>query len=147
MNVMAQQELTLTRTFDAPRELVWRAYTEPEQIARWWGPAGITTPLETITVELRPGGAYRLTMVDGDGNEYPADMTIRELVAPERLVVGWDAQGGLGAGEVTIVLTELPGHRTRLESRFVGEGTPKSMQMMEQGTKEQLDKLAALLAG
>ena len=57
------RELTLTRTFAAPRQLVWDAYTVPEQLARWWGPSTMRTPLETITVDLRPGRAFRLTMV------------------------------------------------------------------------------------
>lgn len=94
--------LTLTRTFDARRQLVWDAYTVPELLARWWGPSIMHTPLETITVDLRPSGALRLTMVsDIDGTQYPSEMVIREVVP--------------------------------------------MFPLMEQGTNEQLDKLAALL--
>ena len=147
MTEMKHYELTLTRTFDAPRGAVWKAYTEPEQLARWWGPKGFHTPLDKIEVDLRPGGAYNLTMVDGEGNEYPSEMTIRELVEPERLAFGWDAQRGIGAGEIIVVLSELDGGRTQLDSHFAGDSTPEMMSMMEAGTNQQLDKLAALLQG
>jgi uncharacterized protein YndB with AHSA1/START domain len=141
------RELTLTRTFDAPRQLVWDAYTVPEQLAKWWGPSIMHTPLETITVELRPGGAFRLTMVsDIDGTEYPSEMTIREVVPIERLAYGWDAQGrGIAGGEVTVTLTAENG-QTLLVQHFVGEISEDMFPMMEQGTNEQLDKLDALLA-
>lgn len=147
MTEMKHYELTLTRTFDAPHGAVWKAYTEPEQLARWWGPKGFHTPLDKIEVDLRPGGAYNLTMVDGEGNEYPSEMTIRELVEPERLAFGWDAQRGIGAGEIIVVLSELDGGRTQLDSHFAGDSTPEMMSMMEAGTNQQLDKLAALLQG
>jgi uncharacterized protein YndB with AHSA1/START domain len=141
------RELTLTRTFDAPRQLVWDAYTVPEQLAKWWGPSIMHTPLETITVELRPGGAFRLTMVsDVDGTTYPSEMTIREVVPIERLVYGWDTQGrGIAGGEVTVTLTERNG-QTLLEQHFIGEISDDMFPMMQQGTNEQLDKLVALLA-
>jgi uncharacterized protein YndB with AHSA1/START domain len=118
--VTTTRELTLARTFDAPRQLVWDAYTVPEQLAKWWGPSIMHTPLETITIELRPGGAFRLTMVsDIDGTEYPSEMTIREVVPIERLVYGWDAQGrGVAGGQVTVTLTEQNG-QTLLEQLFV----------------------------
>jgi uncharacterized protein YndB with AHSA1/START domain len=141
------RELTLTRTFDAPRQLVWDAHTVAEQLAKWWGPSIMHTPLETITIELHTGGAFRLTMVsDIDGAEYPSEMTIREVVPIERLVYGWDAQGrGITAGEVTVTLTEDNG-QTLLVQRFVGEISEDMFPMMKQGTNEQLDKLDALLA-
>ena len=57
----AVREITITRVFDAPRELVWRAWTEPEQLASWYCVGGWTLPVETITMDVRPGGALRLT--------------------------------------------------------------------------------------
>lgn len=140
------RELTLTRTFDAPPQLVWDAYTVPAQLTRWWGPNGMRTPLETITVDLRPGGAFCLTMVSDDGTRYPSVMTFREVVPIERLAFGWDPQAtGIAGGEVIVELTEQAGG-TLLVQRFVGEISPEMFPMMEQGTGEQLDKLAALLA-
>ena len=81
------REFTITRVFDAPRELVWKAWTDPDQVARWFGPRGISTPRSTITMDVRPGGTFELTMVsDDDGTEYPSGGTFLEVEEPERLV-------------------------------------------------------------
>lgn len=65
-------ELTYTRVFDAPRELVFRCMLEPEHLTHFWGPAGVSTPLETIKVDARPGGVFETVMVnDSDGGRYP----------------------------------------------------------------------------
>jgi uncharacterized protein YndB with AHSA1/START domain len=77
------QEITITRTYDAPRDAVWSAWTEPEQLVQWWGPPGWSTPLETVTMEVRPGGTFRLTSVSGDGTEMPVVGVYREVVEPE----------------------------------------------------------------
>src|SRR6202022_2963780 len=64
-------ELTYTRVFDAPRELVFRCMTEPEHLTHFWGPAGVRTPLETIAADVRPGGVFETVMVnDADGDRY-----------------------------------------------------------------------------
>lgn len=139
-----ESELTLTRTFDAPKQLVWDAYTRPEQLARWWGPRGFHSPEEMITVDLRVGGSFDITMVDPDGNEYPSEMTFREIEPIDRLVFGWDDQRMIPAGMVTVTLTEHDGV-TDLVQHYVGGADDELFPMMEQGTNEQLDKLAALL--
>ncbi len=78
----------MTRVLDAPRELVWRAWTEPEQLARWWGPPGLTPRLEAITMDVRPGGTFRLSLVnDENGSELHQTAVYREVVAPERLLL------------------------------------------------------------
>lgn len=141
---MATRELTLTRTFDAPQQLVWDAYTVPEQLARWWGPNGMHTPVEKITVDLREGGAFNLTMVDGEGNEYASEMTIRELRPIDQLVYGWEAQRGLDGAQITVTFSD-DGGKTRLVQHFAGEISDEMFPMMEQGTNEQLDKLVTLL--
>ena len=64
----AERELLLTRTLDAPRALVFRAWTEPEHLARWWGPQGFTTP--SCTMDVRPGGAWRICMRAPDGVDH-----------------------------------------------------------------------------
>jgi uncharacterized protein YndB with AHSA1/START domain/DNA-binding transcriptional ArsR family regulator len=85
-----RREFTITRVFDAPRRLVWTAWTEPEHIAPWWAPHGLTTPLSTVSMDVRPGGRFRATMIaDADGTRYPVDLVYREVVAPERLVLAW----------------------------------------------------------
>jgi uncharacterized protein YndB with AHSA1/START domain len=144
---MTRRQQTFTRVFDAPRELVWKAWTEPEQLARWWGPRGISTPLETIEVDLRPGGAFRMTMVsDTDGTEFPTEMEFREVVESERLVFAWEAQRGLGAGQVTVTFKDLGDGRTKVSSHFDGFTTDEIMADAEVGWNGQLDKLGEWLA-
>jgi uncharacterized protein YndB with AHSA1/START domain len=84
-------EVTITRIFDAPRELVWKAWTDPEQFAKWFGSAPYSTPASTVSMDVRPGGAWRATMVSAeDGSEIPFQGTYREVVEPERLVLTMD---------------------------------------------------------
>jgi uncharacterized protein YndB with AHSA1/START domain len=111
------REFTITRVFDAPRELVWKAWTDPEQVARWFGPRGISTPRSTITMDVRPGGTFELTMVsDDDGTEYPSGGTFLEVVEPERLV--WrDRDLDL---TITLTFADLGG-RTGMTCHVVGE--------------------------
>jgi uncharacterized protein YndB with AHSA1/START domain len=77
-------ELVLTRTFDAPRELVFKVWTDPKHVALWWGPHGFTTIVQEM--DVRPGGAWRYSMRAPDGNSYPFNGEYVEVVAPERLV-------------------------------------------------------------
>ena len=143
---MRRREFTLTRVFDAPPELVFKAYTEPEQLARWWGPEGMSAPASSIELDPRPGGVFRLTMVaDHDGSEYPAEMEYRAVEPYSRLVYGWEAQRGLGAGEVTVTFNEQDGG-TELVTHFVGDSTDEMAAMAQAGWTSQLDKLQALLA-
>ena len=143
---MTEREFTITRVFDAPRELVWRAWTQPEQLAQWWGPEGISTPLDTIEVDLRPGGPFRFTMVsDTTGTEFPTEMQFREVVEPERIIFAWEAQRGLGAGEVSVTFKDLGG-RTEMTTHFVGYQTDEIERASQEGWRTQLDKLAEHLA-
>jgi uncharacterized protein YndB with AHSA1/START domain len=77
-------ELVITRLIDAPRERIFAAWTDPKQLARWWGPHGMTTPV--CEMDLRPGGVFRTVMRARDGTEYPHAGVFLELVAPERIV-------------------------------------------------------------
>ncbi len=79
------KELTITRVFDAPRELVWKAWTEPERVKRWWGPKSFTTPVSKI--DLRVGGKYLYCMRSPEGKDFWGTGIFREIVAPERLVM------------------------------------------------------------
>jgi uncharacterized protein YndB with AHSA1/START domain len=143
---MTKRDFTSTRVLDAPRELVWKAWTEPEQLAEWWGPKGLSTPRDMIELEVRPGGAFKLTMVaDETGLEFPSDMQFREVVEPERLVFGWEAQRGLGAGEVTVTFRDL-GDRTEMTTHFVGYQTDEIARTSQVAYGTQLDKLAEHLA-
>jgi uncharacterized protein YndB with AHSA1/START domain len=79
-------EYTLERDYHARRELVFRAWTDPELLAGWFGPYGYTTPVERINVELRPGGTWEVLLVSAEGTEAPLGGTYREIDEPNRLV-------------------------------------------------------------
>ena len=80
-----QQPFVISRLVDAPRELVWRMYTEAEHLKNWFGPKGFAMP--TFSLDLRPGGIFHYCMRSADGIEMWGKWTFREIVAPERLVV------------------------------------------------------------
>jgi len=81
---VSEDELICRRVLRAPRELVWRCLTEPRELAHFWGPRGMTTPLDGIVVELRPGGRFETLMVGPHGSHRMV-ATFTEVVAPERL--------------------------------------------------------------
>jgi uncharacterized protein YndB with AHSA1/START domain len=111
----AQRELVITRIFDAPRPLVFQAWTEPDRVARWWGPQGFTTLY--CDMDVRPGGAFRVCMRSPEGAEHWKQGVYREVVEPERLVFtfAWeDAEGRPGHETVvTVTFAELAG-KTKL---------------------------------
>ena len=80
----SEREFVVERVFDAPRELVWQAWTEPEHLAHWWGPQGWTLPV--CTVDFRPGGIWHYCMRGPEGEESWGKATYREIVEPERIV-------------------------------------------------------------
>src|SRR5947209_12419292 len=98
-------ELEFVRTYHAPRQLVWDAWTDPNQIAQWWGPRGVSTPRDSIELDLRAGGRMAFDMVDdATGARYPNSGTIVEVVPPERLV--WSDDGFAdGSGKATATVT------------------------------------------
>ena len=113
----ADTQILITREFGAPRDLVWRAYTEPELIKRWW--AGQKGKVTSVEVDLRVGGGWRYVMVANGGFEVAFHGEFREVAAPERLV-NTEAYEGIpdpdgNAGLVTVTLTEQDG-RTYLEA-------------------------------
>src|SRR3954452_6285649 len=98
-----EQDFPVTRVFDAPRELIWSALTDPEQLIRFWGPQGTHVPIESVTVEPRQGGVFRVTMVlDGTGTEYPMNAVYKEFDEPQRMV--FETAGGITG---TIELADL----------------------------------------
>ena len=101
--------IAITRVYDAPRELVWKAWTEPDQLARWWGRRGWNAVRSTITMDVRPGGAFYVNTVSADGAELATDGVYREVVEPERLVLG-NAEGAL----TTVTFTDLGDGRTEM---------------------------------
>ena len=87
----SKAELVLTRAFNAPRELVFEAWTDPKHLAHWWGPRGFTTRI--LEMDVRPGGAWRYVMRGPDGNDYPFDGVYVEVIEPERLVFDGSIHG------------------------------------------------------
>jgi uncharacterized protein YndB with AHSA1/START domain len=83
-NKMAEREIVITRRFDAPRELVWRAWTDPAHLIRWWGPNGFTNTFHEI--DVRPGGVWRFIMHGPDGTDYDNYVRFLEVERPERIV-------------------------------------------------------------
>jgi uncharacterized protein YndB with AHSA1/START domain len=142
------QEITIRRVFDAPRELVWKAWTEPEQLARWWGPHGWTNPLETITMDVRPGGAFRVVSIsDEDGTEMPSQGVYREVVEQERLVLDEPAEDAWHEGAVSeLTFTDLGDGRTELVLRATIQTSAEMRAAAEAGMAGSLDRLAELLA-
>jgi uncharacterized protein YndB with AHSA1/START domain len=136
-------ELTYTRVFEAPRELVFRCMTEPEHLTHFWGPRGMSTPLDSITVDPRPGGIFETVMVnDSDGSHYTMRATYVEIVPPERIV--W-TEPGTGM-TTTSTLTDLGGSRT--EVRIHQANVPPAFRSPEAqaGFATSLDRFAAYLA-
>jgi uncharacterized protein YndB with AHSA1/START domain len=145
---MAEHTIVIERELDAPRELVWRVWTDPDEVARWWGPEGFTTPREKIEYDLRPGGVARLTMVGPNGEEYPSDGHFLIVEPPERLSFGEDSSQHpmIQSGETTVELIDLGESRTRIviTSRMIC--AEELLDLAQAGWSSQLEKLASLLA-
>jgi len=140
--------LTFTREFDAPRELVFRVWTDPLHLARWWGPAGFTNPV--CEFEARPGGRIHIDMTGPDGTVYPMGGEVLEIVAPERLVFTTtafeNAQGVPGLKAIDTVAFQETSEQTTidLESRVV-IAAPEALGAlagMEPGWTQSLVRLA-----
>jgi uncharacterized protein YndB with AHSA1/START domain len=107
----ADQEVVITRLFDAPREQVFHAWTDPDEVAAWYGPEHIDTPRERVRIDPRVGGRYELTMIQrGDGREFSLGYEILELVEPELLVLRSDPIPEVGMHEGTLLRVELHEH-------------------------------------
>jgi uncharacterized protein YndB with AHSA1/START domain len=138
-------EITITRTYDAPRERVWAAWTEPERLAAWWGKRGWRTPPGSVTIELRPGGAFRLLSIsEADGATMTLDATYLEVVAPERLVFGDPA----GTRRSSVTFTDLGAGRTEMTFHTTQhtDADPALRERATAGLASAFDRLAEQLA-
>jgi uncharacterized protein YndB with AHSA1/START domain len=143
----AGQEVVITRVFDAPREQVFKAWTDPDEVAAWYGPEHFETPRDRIRIDARVGGRYELTMVRRDGGgEFAIGYEIVELVEPELLVLRSDPMPEMGMHEPTVTRVELEDldGRTRMT---LTDGPYTESRHAEAGWSAALDKLAALVAG
>ncbi len=146
----AERELTITRVFDAPRALVFKAWTDTKHLAQRWGPKGFTNPV--CEMDARIGGKLRMHMRAPDGTIYPMKGEIRELVAPERLVftsIAVDAAGRHLLEGLTTVTFADEGGKTRLtlhaKAVAVVEEAVAYLQGMEAGWTQSIDKLQAFV--
>jgi uncharacterized protein YndB with AHSA1/START domain len=152
-NILAEpgkQEIVITREFDAPRELVFKAFTDPTLIPQWWGPRSLSTQVDTM--DVRPGGQWRFLNRDAKGNEYAFHGVYHEVRAPERIIDTFEFEGLPETGHVTLEtmkLEALPGGRTKLIAQSVFQSVADRDGMlqsdMEEGVNETYDRLAELL--
>jgi uncharacterized protein YndB with AHSA1/START domain len=134
-------EITLTRIYDAPRQAVWDAWTRPEQIARWWGKRGWNTPPASVTMDVRPGGVFRLNSInDETGAELPLEAVYREVVEPERLSFAETSREDGAVGTVTF--TDLGDGRTEMRFRTMIEASEEIRRSAAGGLASAFDRLA-----
>ena len=162
--VAKERPFIITRTFDAPRALVWKAWTERERLARWWGPKGFV--VEVLRLDLRPGGIFHYGLRSANGQQHWGRFVYREIAAPERLVFvvtfadkdcnvvrhPWDANWPLEmlstvtfverAGKTAVTVTWVPLNATDVEERTFYAGR-ESMRAGWTGTCDQLERYLA----
>jgi uncharacterized protein YndB with AHSA1/START domain len=144
-------KLVLRRVFPAPRALVFKAWTDPRHMARWWGPKGFTNPV--CELDVRPGGAIKILMRGPGGIEYPMTGQFRDVVPPERLVFVAEAmedETGIARLQVetTVTFAERGGKTTVTVHAVVtvaGPGTETALAGMEIGWTQSLDRLGDLV--
>jgi len=139
---------TVTRVFAAPRERVWREWTEPEAFADWFGGAECEIPLSTVSMDVRPGGTWRATMFCAPGaHEIRWTGEYLEVSAPERLVFSVSNRSAAGRPElVTVVLTDLGDGRTEMHFEQRGSLPPEMYERTRAGWGGFLDRVAERLA-
>jgi uncharacterized protein YndB with AHSA1/START domain len=147
----ARRVLEIDRVFDAPRSVVFKAWTDSEQLAQWWGPKGFTNPV--CEIDVRRGGAIRIVMRAPDGAEYPMTGVFREIVEPERLVftnIAVDDKGNTLIDGLTTVTFAEHGDKTKLTLRTSAVAlvarAVAMLEGMEAGWTQSLERLADHLA-
>ena len=141
-------EVTIRRVLDAPREAVWRAWTQPEQLAAWWGPSGWSTPPGNVSLDMRPGGSLRITSVsDEDGTPMTTVGTFTEVVEPERISFDEASEDSWHEGATsTVTFADLGDGRTEMVMRSTIHTTDEMIVHAEAGMNGSVDRLAELLA-
>ena len=146
----SDREIVTTRVIDAPRERLFRAWTDPAQLPIWWGPNGFTTT--TKACEVRPGGGWVYTMHGPDGKHYPNKSVFLEVVQPERIVYshGWDAPGAFTEMFQATWTFEAQGEKTNITARSVFPSAEARDYVVKQfradeGGQQNLARLAAYL--
>lgn len=146
----ADREIVVTRTFNAPRELVWDAWTDPKHVVNWWGPTGFTTTIEKM--DVRPGGVWKHVMHGPDGTDYPNSSVFKEIVKPERIVYshGGGKPGDPGVHFISTWTFEALGDKTRVTMRGVFDTAADRDRVVKQynaveGANQTLDRFGEYL--
>src|SRR3954464_6974153 len=144
-NDSADREIVAVRVFDAPRELVWKLWTDPHHVAQWWGPNGFTNTIHEM--DVRPGGVWRFVMHGPDGVDYQNKIVYVEVARPERLVYS-HVSGP--AFEMTVTFTE-EGGKTRVTAHMLFESAELRDKVAKdfgavEGLNQTLDRLGEQLA-
>lgn len=157
---MSVPEFTITRIFDAPRELVWRAWTGPTIAAQWWHPHEVVVPRESVEIDLRVGGRYAYLMIDPTGGRWPTVGEYLEIDEPRRLRFSWgspdDAVGqqtGTTDSDVvqrpviTVDLADAPEGRTEMTFHLLGlPSDPGAEHGVYEGWTEAFEELDGVFA-
>ena len=142
------QEIVATRVFDAPRELVFKAITDPNLIPQWWGPRSLTTTVDKM--EVKPGGIWRFVQRDAGGNEYAFHGVYHSIESPDRIVYTFEFEGVPGHVLLETVTFEDQDGKTKLVDQLVFQSVEDRdgmlMSGMEEGAAETMDRFAELLA-
>ena len=145
---MNDQQVLITRIFEAPRERVFKSWTDPDDVAVWYGPEHFDTPRDKIRIDLEVGGRYELTMVRReDGAEYPVGYDIVEIVEPELLVLRSDPMPEMGMPEPIVLRVEFHDHGEKTRMTLSDGPYPVDARgHAEAGWTAAFDKLAAAVA-
>ena len=143
------REIVVSREFDAPRQLVFEAWTDPEQVVQWWGPHGFTTTIHEM--DVRPGGVWRFVMHGPDGTDYDNKVVFVEVAGPERLVYDHGPGDESDSPQFRVTVTfEEEGGKTRLTLRLVFASPAERDSAVEfgalEGGNQTLERLAKHLA-
>jgi len=139
----AEREIHIERVFDAPRDRVFAAFTDPEFIPEWWGPRDTTTVVDQM--DVRPGGSWRFVMRDSDGSETGFRGTYREVTPPERIVQTFEWEGMPGHVSVDTATFEDLGDRTKVISTSIFHTTEERDGMLDSGMERGLNETYARL--
>jgi uncharacterized protein YndB with AHSA1/START domain len=147
VSLPSDREIAMTREFDAPRDLVFTAFSSAEHMAQWWGPRDMQIPV--CEVDFRPGGAWHAVHRDPSGTEYGFHGEYREIVRPERIVWTFEFEGMPGHISVETLVFEDLGDRTRLVGTSIFDSAAARDGMlqsgMEAGATESYERLAEYL--
>ena len=129
------RDLTITRVYDASPQQVWDAWTQPQQLARWWGKRGWLAQPESIVLDVRPGGAFRVTTVNEAGDEMTNEGVYSEVDPPRRL----------SFGETEVTFRELQDGRTEMTFHTTTEASDELFQRMGAGLHSAFGRLEEVL--